>query len=80
LEALELVLFVDITVVSAYGRDGLAWQTERLVWDQLMLGRVDGSTLEADGFDAPANRIVSFTIDLRTGEAVDAPYPRPPPE
>jgi hypothetical protein len=75
MEALELVLFVDNTVVSAYGRDGLAWQTERLVWDQLMVGRVDGSTLEAEGFDAPADRIVSFTINLRTGEAMDAPYP-----
>jgi hypothetical protein len=77
IEALELVLFVDDAVVSAYGRDGLAWQTERLVWDQLNVGRVDGCTLEAEGFDAPADRIVSFTIDLRTGEAVDAPYPRP---
>jgi hypothetical protein len=75
MEALELVLFVDNTVVTAYGRDGLAWQTERLVWDQLKVGRVDGSTLEAEGFDALADRIVSFTIDLRTGESVKRAVP-----
>jgi hypothetical protein len=33
-----LVLFVDLTRITAYGREGLAWQSEQLVWDDLRAG------------------------------------------
>jgi hypothetical protein len=77
IEPLELVLFVDHTVITAYGRAGLEWTSERLVWDELEVAEVDGCTLHAKGFDAPQNQIVSFTLDLRTGESKNAPHPRP---
>jgi hypothetical protein len=32
---LELVAFVDHTVLTAYGVHGLAWKSERLVWDDV---------------------------------------------
>jgi hypothetical protein len=71
----ELVLFVEHTSIIAYGSDGLAWQTERLVWDDLHALRVDGSTLIAEGFDPPVGRTVSFGVDLNTGKSDDAPNP-----
>lgn len=71
----ELVLFVEHTTIIAYGREGLAWQTERLVWDGLHALRVDGSTLIAEGFDPPTGRTVSFGVDLHTGRSDNAPNP-----
>jgi hypothetical protein len=71
----ELVLFVEHTTIIAYGREGLAWQTERLVWDDLHALRVDGSTLIAEGFDPPVGRMVLFGVDLNTGRSDDAPNP-----
>lgn len=71
----ELVLFVETTQIRAYGRDGLAWRTEPLVWDDLHAVRVERSTLIAEGFDAPLNEIVRFGVDLKTGTSEDAPHP-----
>lgn len=74
-EDLELVLFVEYTGVLAYGRDGPAWHTERLVWDDLQALRLESDVLHLEGFDAPLNEIVSFSLDLRTGRSPDAPHP-----
>lgn len=74
-EELGIVVFVGYTDLLAYGRDGLVWASERLVWDDLRVVRVDGSVLHLEGFDAPLNKIVSFSLDLRTGRSVDAPHP-----
>jgi hypothetical protein len=71
----EIMLFVEHTSIIAFGSDGLAWQTERLVWDDLHALSLDGSTLVADGFDPPVGRTVSFGVDLKTGRSDDAPNP-----
>jgi hypothetical protein len=71
----ELVLFTEHTAITAYGSDGVAWQSERLVWDDLHAVSVQGSALIAEGFDAPSNRIVRFAVDLKTGRSDDAPNP-----
>ena len=75
IEPLELVLILDFTSVIAYGDDGRAWETEQLVWDDLRSVGVDNHTLHVEGFDAPLNEIVPFTIDLRTGTSPNAPHP-----
>lgn len=72
---LELVLFAEHTDLVAYGHDGIAWRSAQLVYDDLHALTVDGSTLVAEGFDAPHNRIVPFAVDLRTGRSADAPFP-----
>jgi hypothetical protein len=74
-EDLELVLFVEDTSIPAYGRDGPAWHTERLVWDDLQALRLEGEVLHLEGLDAPLNEIVSFSLDPRTGRSPDAPHP-----
>jgi hypothetical protein len=69
----ELVLFVEHTHVVAYGTQGLAWESERLVSDDLHALRVEGDALIAEGFDAPYDRILEFAVDLRSGTSDDAP-------
>jgi hypothetical protein len=71
----ELVLFTEHTTITAYGSDGLAWRSARLVWDDLHAVRVQGGALIAEGFDAPSGRIVRFAVDLQTGRSDDAPNP-----
>jgi hypothetical protein len=60
-DALKLVLLVQHTTIRAYGERGLAWEPERLVWDDLEAVAVNGEQLQAKGFDAPRNQTVAFT-------------------
>ncbi len=69
------MLFTEHTETTAYGSDGLAWRSGRLVWDDLHAVGVDGSTLIAEGFDPPSGRFVRFAVDLKTGRSDDAPNP-----
>jgi hypothetical protein len=70
-----IVALADHTGLVGYGPSGLAWKSERLVWDDLRPVGLDGAALQMEGFDAPRNEVVSFTLDLRSGRSLDAPYP-----
>lgn len=70
-----IVAFADHTVLIGYGSGGLVWESEPLVWDDLRPVQLAGATLQLEGFDAPRNEIVSFTVDLRSGRSLDAPHP-----
>jgi hypothetical protein len=70
----ELVVFAEYTHLSAYGTAGLAWESDRLVWDDLHVLRIEGDTLIAEGFDAPRNGMAKFAVDLATGASADAPF------
>ncbi len=72
---LGIVVFAGHTVVTGYGTSGRVWESERLVWDDLRPVRLDGGTLHMEGFDAPSDEIVSFTVDVRSGRSIDAPHP-----
>ena len=74
-DALKLVLLVEHTTILAYGPGGLAWESERLVSDDLEAVAVNGDQLHAKGFDAPRNETVAVTVDLKTGRSLDAPDP-----
>ena len=67
---LELVAFADHNTLIAYGVNGLAWESERLVLDDLRPLRLEGEMLWMEGFDG--NEIVPFTVDLRSGRSCDA--------
>jgi hypothetical protein len=75
LPELELVVLADFTTLVAYGPSGPVWESERLVWDDLRVLGVDQERLLMQGFDAPKNAIVPFSVDLRTGRSEDAPHP-----
>jgi hypothetical protein len=70
----QLLVLGDFTDLVAYGRQGLAWQSGRLVWDELSIVAVHDDHLVARGWHAPTNRTVEFEVDLATGEAIGPPH------
>ena len=70
----ELIVFAGFTNLTSYGAGGLRWTTDRLVWDDLSIVRVEGDRLIASGFNAPSNRNDEFAVNLATGHP-DGSYP-----
>jgi hypothetical protein len=62
-----LVLMHDFSRVRAYGRDGLAWSTPAISWDDIQIREVTQHKVHGTAWDSPNNRHVSFVIDLATG-------------
>jgi hypothetical protein len=68
----ELLVFSDFVHLAAYGRNGLAWQSPRVCWDDLKIGRITGESIEGTGYD-PTNAITHesrFAVDLKTGRSL----------
>ena len=70
-----LLLFVDFTNISAYGRDGIAWRSERLTWEGLRVTEVAATSVHGYGWDMPKDKEVEFTVDLKTGQHVGGAAP-----
>ena len=62
-----ILLFAGHHSLLAWGAQGKAWQSPRLSWEGIEIGRVEGDRLSGIGWDMLADRYVPFTIDLRTG-------------
>ena len=68
----KLLVFSDFIRLAAYGRDGLAWRSPRVCWDELKIVRVTPDAIEGMGVD-PTNSItreMRFVIDLKTGRSL----------
>ncbi len=63
----ELILFTGFTTISAVGRTGLAWTTDRLSWEGVEVTDIADGKLRGLGWDAFADKRVPFEIDLLTG-------------
>jgi hypothetical protein len=63
----NLIIFADFTRLTAYGKDGLSWQTDELSWDGIKISAVFGDFIHGFGWDAPTGKYVAFTVDMRTG-------------
>lgn len=72
--AYDLVLVWDFTTLAAYDRDGLRWQTDRLVWDWLSILDISEGYVLAQGFNAPMDRDDQFRVEISSGRAVGQPY------
>jgi hypothetical protein len=70
-----LILFADDTTITAYGRSGLVWSSERLCWDDLKIVGVDGDQVIACGYDAPTESDGRFVLDLFTGTVRESDFP-----
>lgn len=66
--SLGMIVFGDFTKVIAFGREGKLWTTHRLSWDGLELSGVEDERLIGTGWDAPGQKRVSFSVDLKTGD------------
>lgn len=67
LVAQALLLFAGFHTVAAWGTNGLMWESERLSWEGLRLGEVEGNLLHGFGWDVRTDKELPFTVDLRTG-------------
>ncbi|MBD0372901.1 MAG: hypothetical protein ICV60_18800 [Pyrinomonadaceae bacterium] len=64
----RLLLFADLTAISAYGPKGVVWTTPRLSWDGLKITHVTSTHIKGLAWDSPQNREVEFIVDLKTGQ------------
>jgi len=64
----QLLLFIGHHSILAWGRDGQAWQSERVSWEGIEVTDIVGDTLRGLGWDLITDKDVAFAIDLKTGE------------
>jgi hypothetical protein len=78
LTAHDLLLFVGFHSMTAWGRDGLAWESARLSWEGVRITGIEGAALHGLGWDLLSDREIPFTVDLLTGQHQGGPFPPPP--
>ena len=66
----DVLLFVGFQTILGWGREGLAWQTERLSWEGIREVAVRGGEAVGLGWDMVADVEREFRVDLRTGKHV----------
>ena len=67
LPAQGLLLFASHRSILAWGRDGQAWQADKLSSEGIAIVSIDGSVLRGLGWDLFTGQEVPFALDLRTG-------------
>jgi hypothetical protein len=65
--AQNLLLFVDHHSILAWGKNGQAWQSEKLSSEGLTITSIDGHILHGQGWDMMTDQEIRFALDLRTG-------------
>ncbi len=70
LEAEEVLLFVGFQTMLGWGREGVAWQTEKLSWEGIREVAVRGQEAVGLGWDLVADVEREFRVDLLTGKHV----------
>lgn len=66
----HLLLFVGHRQVLAWGREGQAWESEKLSDEGVTLDEIQGQELHGLGWEMRTDREVGFRLDLRTGKRV----------
>ena len=67
LAAQGLLLFVGHHAILAWGRNGQAWQSEKLSSEGVTITHVEDHTLQGHGWDLMTDKETQFALDLRTG-------------
>jgi hypothetical protein len=73
LEQAKLLLFASFHTLLAWGSDGHAWQSERLSWEGVRLGKVQDRQLQGWGWDMRTDTEMEFALDLATGQHTGGP-------
>jgi hypothetical protein len=63
----SLLLFVGFQSMTAWGRNGLAWESARLSWEGVRIISIVGNVLHGAGWNLLTDREVEFSLDLLTG-------------
>jgi hypothetical protein len=67
-----LLLFVGHHSVLAWGREGQAWESEKLSDEGVTIGSVDGGMLRGTGWEMKSDHEKPFVIDLGSGQRLGA--------
>ena len=70
----QLLLFVGLNEMCAWGAAGLAWTTSRLSWEGLRITESTPSVIRGFGWDLFSDREVEFTVDTKTGTHTGGAY------
>ena len=65
-----LLLFAGHRGILAWGREGQAWESERLSDEGLTIDRIADGTLHGAGWEMRTDKEVPFAVDLRSGRRV----------
>jgi hypothetical protein len=63
-----LILFVGHHSILAWGRDGEAWESDRLSWEGVTVDRIEENILHGHGWDLMTDKDLPFALDLKTGK------------
>lgn len=66
----ELLLFVSNRSILAWGREGLAWESEKLSDEGIRIIEIENSVLRGLGWEMRTDTEAPFAIDLRDGRGV----------
>jgi hypothetical protein len=69
----NILFFVDHTRLCALGKDGLLWVTKRVSWDGIKILEVTDRQIRGEGWDAPTDRWIPFSVDVETGHVDGGP-------
>ena len=72
---LGIVVVADFVALSAFGLNGLLWETERLAYDGLRIDSVDATGIRGVGWNAPDDRLLPLAVDPKTGSASAKAFP-----
>lgn len=62
-----LLLFVGHHSILAWGRDGKAWESDKLSDEGVTIAGIDSGILHGTGWDMKTDRERPFVLDLRNG-------------
>jgi hypothetical protein len=69
-----LLLFVGHHSILAWGREGEAWESERLSWEGITNLRIEsgtaGTILHGEGWDLMTDKTLPFALELQTGKRI----------
>jgi len=64
----DLLLFVSNRSILAWGREGQAWEAERLSSEGVTITAIENGVLHGMGWDMRTDKETPFALDLRTGQ------------
>ncbi|MGA3071795.1 MAG: hypothetical protein ABSD43_16435 [Terracidiphilus sp.] len=70
LPAQGLLLFLGHRSILGWGRDGQAWQAEKLSSEGVVIASIEGSVLHGLGWELSTGKEFPFALDLRTGQRI----------
>jgi protein-tyrosine phosphatase len=66
--AQDLLLFVGHHAILAWGREGRAWESEKLSDEGVTINSIEGNILRGMGWEMMSDKERPFALDLRTGQ------------